>query len=204
MWKSTKSEPLALHLTMWVNKLSTKKYSHSLKAELFDLGGMFRTLSPRDSISVALRKRSKEAIDKFATKGAASPNWTWRSGIGVYAKMQASGLTEFTPFICTSAVWGQSLLLAQLASRIPPVPLQSPWRVAPFTGSKFGELLLEARNHCWLWRYLFINMAGDIFISQNCPGDSEAHWSLRAIALQVQVKLMIYQYKVVRISIIRS
>ena len=52
---------------------------------------------------------------------------------------------------------------------------------------------LEARNHWWLWYFLLINMAGDVFISQSRPGDSEAHWRLRAIALQVQVKLMIYQ-----------
>ena len=54
-------------------------YSHSLKArELFYLVGMFRTLSPGDSISVALKnllqgsRRGSQAIDKFAKKGAGS------------------------------------------------------------------------------------------------------------------------------------
>ena len=30
----------------------------------------------------------------------------------MYGKMQESGLTEITPWICTSAIWGQSLLLS--------------------------------------------------------------------------------------------
>ena len=56
---------------MWV---STKKYSHNVKVEsYFFLVGMFRTPSPGDSISVALRKllqggrRGSLAIYKFAT-----------------------------------------------------------------------------------------------------------------------------------------
>ena len=36
--------------------LSTKKYSHNLKIELFYLVRMFRTSNPGDSISVSLRK----------------------------------------------------------------------------------------------------------------------------------------------------
>ena len=58
--------------------LSTKKYSHNLKVELFYLVGMFRTLSPGGSISVFLRnllqggRRGSQAIYKFATKGAGS------------------------------------------------------------------------------------------------------------------------------------
>ena len=48
----------------------------------------------------------------------------------MYGRMQASGLTEFTPSTCTSAVWGQILFLVHLkewqmaASRIPPAPQQ--------------------------------------------------------------------------------
>ena len=38
----------------WSPKLSTEKYSHNLKVGLFYLMGMFRTLSPGESISVAL------------------------------------------------------------------------------------------------------------------------------------------------------
>ena len=35
---------------------------------------------------------------------------------------EASGLTEFTLFICTSAFWGQILFPVHLASGIPPAP----------------------------------------------------------------------------------
>ena len=45
----------------------------------------------------------------------------------MYGKMQASGLTEFTPFTCTSAIWGQSCFLVHLAACIPLAPQQSPW-----------------------------------------------------------------------------
>ena len=46
--------------------------------------------------------------------------------------MQASGLTEFISFICTSAIWGQILFLVYLrewqmaAACISPAPQQSP------------------------------------------------------------------------------
>ena len=89
--------------------------------------------------------------------------------------MQASGLTEFIPFICTSAIWGQSCFLVHLkvwqmaAACIDPAPQQSPCRgwQHPLDHS-FGDLHshLKARNRWWLWHFLFIDMAGDIFISQ--------------------------------------
>ena len=39
-------------------------------------------------------------------------------------KKQASVLTEFIPFICTSAIWGQSCFLIHLASCTLPAPQQ--------------------------------------------------------------------------------
>ena len=51
----------------------------------------------------------------------------------MYGKMQASGLTEFISFICTSGIWGQILFLVHLkewlvaASCIFPALQQSPW-----------------------------------------------------------------------------
>ena len=48
----------------------------------------------------------------------------------MYGEMQASGLTEFIPFKCTSAVWGHPCSLVHLASCIPPAPQQSPLGVA--------------------------------------------------------------------------
>ena len=55
----------------------------------------------------------------------------------MYRKTQASGLTEFIPFICTSAIPGQSCFLTHLASCTPPAPQQSLLGVA--AGSQFGE-----------------------------------------------------------------
>ena len=82
--------------------------------------------------------------------------------------LQASGLTEFIPFLFTSTICGQACFLVHLASCIP--QLLSNHRGAwqhPLDGS-FGRphLHLEARNRWWLWHFLFISMAGDIFISQ--------------------------------------
>ena len=57
----------------------------------------------------------------------------------MYGKMQASGLTEFIPFLFTSAIYGQSCFLVQLASCIPLAPQQSPWVVAASPGWKFWE-----------------------------------------------------------------
>ena len=53
--------------------------------------------------------------------------------------LQASGLTEFIPFLFTSAVCGQACFLVHLASCIPPAPQQSPWGMVTSLGWKFGE-----------------------------------------------------------------
>ena len=58
----------------------TEKYSHNLEVELYYLVGMFRTLSPGDGISVALRKllqggrRGSQATCKFAARGVGRLN----------------------------------------------------------------------------------------------------------------------------------
>ena len=87
----------------------------------------------------------------------------------IYEKMQASGLTEFIPFICVSAIWGQPCFLAHLASCIPPAPQQSTFRWQHLLDHSLGSSHshLEARNRWWLWHVLFIDMAGDIFISHH-------------------------------------
>ena len=52
----------------------------------------------------------------------------------MYGKTQASGLTEFIPIKCTSALWGQSGFIVHLASCIPQAPLWSLSGVAASTG----------------------------------------------------------------------
>ena len=141
---------------------------------------MFRTLSPGDSISAPRRQEGKSGYIQVCNKGSRQSEHQ-RSDIKlrnlafyVYAKMQASGLTEFNSFICISAIWGQSCSLVHLkewqmaASCILPAPQQSPWGVAASRYHSFGSLHLhlETRNHWWLWHFLFIDMAANIFISQ--------------------------------------
>ena len=48
----------------------------------------------------------------------------------MYGKMQASGLTEFIPFICISPIWGQSHFFVHPASCIATAPQRSPQVVA--------------------------------------------------------------------------
>ena len=68
-----------------------------------------------------------------------------RSGIrlrnkhSMYGKTQASGLTQFIPFLCSSAIWGHSGFLVYLASWIFPAPQQSPKGLAASSGSQFWE-----------------------------------------------------------------
>ena len=69
-------------------------------------------------------------------------------------KKQASVLTEFIPFICTSAIWGQSCFLIHLASCTLPAPQQlglgGAWGGATTsTGSHGSQLVLGALIHLW-------------------------------------------------------
>ena len=145
---------------------------------------MLRTLSPGDSISVALRKllqagrKGSQVIYKFVTKGEAV--WTSKTryqvkGFSVlflgrcnpldsldsilpYAA-QLSGANPVSLFILRGGRW---LLLAFPSSSAITMGSGSiPW--ISF-GSPHSQL--ETRNPWWLWHFLFIDMAGDIFISQ--------------------------------------
>ena len=57
----------------------------------------------------------------------------------MYGKMQASGLTEFIPFLRTSAIWDQSCFLVHFASCILAAPQQSPLGMSASAGSQFWE-----------------------------------------------------------------
>ena len=150
-----------LWVPSWLPKLLTEKiYSHSESRELFYMVGMFKTLSPGHSISVALRKllhggRGTLGYIQVCSKGSRQSEHQ-RSDIksrnlhSIYEKMQASGLTEFIPFVCTSAIWGPSislftLLLAfpQLLSNLRGGRWQHPLDCS--LGGSYSHL--EARNH---------------------------------------------------------
>ena len=87
--------------------------------------------------------------------------------------MQASGLAEFTPFICTAAFWGHPVSLFTLLLAFLQLLSNHGWGRQHPVDCSFGNphSHLEARNRWWLWHFLLINMARDIFISQcdnNC------------------------------------
>ena len=92
------------------------------------MGGHVEDAEPGNSISVALRNllqgggRGSQAVYKFATKGEGGLNSkdemsSEATEHSAYGRMQASGLTEFTPFKCTSVVWGQTHFVAHLKER---------------------------------------------------------------------------------------
>ena len=68
----------------------------------------------------------------------------------MYGKMQASGLPELILFICTSAIWANSVFLVYLASCILPAPTPSSSAVTVGGGSihvitVLGVLILICR-----------------------------------------------------------
>ena len=158
-----------------------KIYTQCESRELFYLVGMFRTLSPGDSISVARRKllqwggRGSKATYMFAAKGAGSLNTKIR--------YQVKELN----ILCM----GKCKPLGSLNSSAPQLSGADPvslftWRSGRWLLPAFSQLLsnhrgkwqyllhhsfgsphshLEARSHWWLWHFLFIVTAGDIFIS---------------------------------------
>ena len=71
-------------------------------------------------------------------------------------------------FSCAPQLSGANpVSLFTLLLAFPPVPQQSPWRWQHLYDDSFGSphSHLEAKNHWWLWYFLSINMAADIFIS---------------------------------------
>ena len=111
--------------------------------------GLFRTLSPGDSISVTektapRRQEGKSGYIQVCNKGSKQPEHQ-RSGIRprnlafFVWEYTSLGLTAIIPFRCMLATWGQSRFLVHLASYFPPAPHQSPCGVAASTRSQFGE-----------------------------------------------------------------
>ena len=79
--------------------------------------------------------------------------------------MQAPGLTEFISFICTTAIWGQSCFLGHLT-----LHSLSSFVITTEGGSKITvwelPFTVGGQKSLMVVTFLFINMAGDIFISQ--------------------------------------
>ena len=151
---------------------------------------MFRTRSPGDGISVALRKllqggrRGTQAIYKQRLYMQQREQSVWTSKIKYQVKEfsilymgrcrpLASRIHSFHMHLCylgpilfPGSPYGV-VDVEKAASCLPLAAQQSPWRVEasanPSLGSPHSHL--EARNRWWLWHFLLIDMAGDIFIS---------------------------------------
>ena len=88
-------------------------------------------------------------------------------------KWSRSGLTEFIPFMCNSDIWGKSCFLVHPASW----HFHSSSAITMLGGvgsipwiTVLGALIHIWRpeiSHWWLWHFLLINMAEDIFISHS-------------------------------------
>ena len=145
--------------------------------ELFYLVGMFRTLSPGDSISVALRKllqgvrRVKSGYMKICNKGSRHSEYQ-RSGIKLrdLAFCVWEGASLWARWICMHLSY-----LGRIAFPCSPCFLRSSsssaitvmgWQHLQDHSLGSPRSHLEARSCWWLWHFLFINMAGGIFISQ--------------------------------------
>ena len=159
--------------------LSTKKYNHNLKVQSYFIwwDSEFRALSTGNSISVALRKlfqggrRGSWAIYKFTTKRAGSLNIKDQVSRNFYVWENASLWPHW--------IYSFHMHLSHLGPILFPYSpffLHFPSSSAITVGGGSWNLSLgsphshlEARNRWWLWHFLLINMAGDVFISHsNC------------------------------------
>ena len=82
--------------------------------------------------------------------------------------MQASGLTEFTPFIAPQLSGANLISLFSLLPAFPQLLSNHHGEWQHLLDQSFGSphSHLEARNRWWLWHFLFIDLAVEIFISQ--------------------------------------
>ena len=151
--------------------------------ELFYLVGMFRTLTPVDSISVALRKllqggrTESQAIYKFSTKGGGSLN----------IQDEVIKLRNFAFCVWEDSSLGAHYthsfhtpcsLLGSILFPCSPCFLHSPSSSAvTMKGGSIGWIaVLRALIHVWrpeitvACHFLYTDVAGDIFISQCYKG----------------------------------
>ena len=166
---------------MEIGIFSTKNHSHSPKVESYFIWWECLGLWTWDTASQQCWGNcSKETGGKVRLYPTLQlrEQPVWISKVRYQVKefsilcMGRSGLWAlWIPFFHMHRSWGQSCFLVYPISCSPPAPLQLPWGLAASAGSQFGEPTfthshLEARHRWWLSHFLFINMAGDIFISQ--------------------------------------
>ena len=74
----------------------------------------------------------------------------------MFRKLQASGLTEFIPFLCTSAIWSQSCFLVHLASCISQLLSNHRGGVAASAGLQVWEPLFTLGGQKLLMAGIFL------------------------------------------------
>ena len=140
---------------------------------------MLRILSPGDSISVALRKLLQEGREEIRlyTSFQQSEQAVWTSKIRYQVKEfsilfmgRCKSLGSLNSFLSYTPELSGAILVSLFT-----LPLAFPqllschhvgWQHPLHHSFGSPHSHLEARNHWWLWHFLFIDMAGDTFISQ--------------------------------------
>ena len=161
--------------------MSTEKSSHNLKVELFYLVRMFRTPSPGDSRSVPLRKllQGDRREVRLCTSLQQREQEVWISKIRYQVKEcsilcmgRCKPLGSLTSFLSYATQLSRPVLF-----HCSPWFLHSPRSSAISVGA--GGIswvaVMRALIHIWRpeiaddWHFLFLDMAGDIFISDKLP-----------------------------------
>ena len=144
---------------------------------------MFRTPSLRDSISVTLRKlleggSSGEVRLYTSLQQREQAVWTLKVRYQVREFIilcmgRCKPLGSLNSFLsyASQLSGAKSCFLFHLVSCIPPALqlsaiIHGGWRHPLDHNFRSSLSCLETRNHWWLWQFLIIDMAGDIFISQ--------------------------------------
>ena len=137
-----------------------KKYAQPESREFFYLVRMFRTLSPGDCISGALRKllQGGRGYTRLYTSLQQREQSVWISKIRYQVKkFSILSMGRCKPLGSLKSFLSYAPQLSE-ANTVSLDPLDHSF------GSPHSHL--EARN-CWRWwHFLFIDMAGDIFLSQ--------------------------------------
>ena len=162
--------------------MTEKIQSQPGSTELFYLVGMLKMRSPGERISVALRKllqgggKESQAVYMFATTDQAI--WTLKikyqvKEFSLLCMERCKPLGSLNSFLsyASQLSGAKSCFLFHLVSCIPPALqlsaiIHGGWRHPLDHNFRSSLSCLETRNHWWLWQFLIIDMAGDIFISQ--------------------------------------
>ena len=161
--------------------LLTKKYSQNLKVESYliwweCLGLWIWETASQECWGNCSKETWGEVRLYISLQPREQPVWTSKvrypvKGFSILCMGRSSlGALWIRFFHMHCSYMGLTLFPCSPGFLHPPAPLQLPWGLAASAGSQLWEPTfthshLEARHRWWLPHFLFINMAGDIFIS---------------------------------------